>query len=154
MHPKVRFRRREPILQCALVTRVRGNPLLDPLRASPSAFNHKFTPPSLSKKNNFSLPSPRLIFIRLTTNHIPSQGSLLLLDSPRREPVTVVEERLDSIPSAAFFRPRYEVGWIPDGRLFCLRRVERDTFFIFYRVRSSGTHIISVRSDMYSVDLG
>ena len=27
-------------------------------------------------------------------------------------------------------------------------------FFIFYRVRSSGTHIISVRSDMYSVDLG
>ena len=59
MHPKIRFRR-EPILG-ALVTRVRGNPLLDPLHTSlcfkPASYR-KFTPPSLSleekKSSNFS----------------------------------------------------------------------------------------------------
>ena len=42
-----------------------------------------------------------------------------------------------------FFRPRYEVGWIPDGRFPFVSVELGAVLFFFYRVRSSGTYITS-----------
>jgi hypothetical protein len=59
-----------------------------------------------------------------------------------------VEERLDSIPSATF-QPRYEVGWIPDGRLSFVP-IELNTVVVFFDcVRSLETHITSVYMYMF-----
>jgi len=84
---------------------------------SPSPSNFKPRPPSsilTRRKIQHFLPPPSCqTHPCFKPTH---QVKALFRLNPRREPVTVVEERWIRF-HPPLFRPRYEVGWIPDGRL-------------------------------------
>ena len=133
MHPK--FDRKSKFR----LTLVRGNRLLDLQQILFPTKNNRWHPPLSQRK----IPAAAL-FDPVRPTKKPHIKSRLPSAFVRREPVTVVEERMDSIPSPAFFRSRYEVGWIPDGRFSFVPIELNAVFFSFHCVRSSGTHITSV----------